>query len=436
MRGELFNTWSWEAAFTNSVNEATNSRLDVITANLQTALNGQAGENQDQFYHYLASSQEQNSEEIYDFIFGEFGYEAVSGQTVFDGHITGDLFDMPSGDTVGAAFGFQHREDRLKYDFNELSNELAFNFFGGGDDFNSSQNVWAVFAEFSVPVTDTLNMQVAVRYEDFDSASTIDPKVALLWAPNEDLSVRASWGTSFRVATVFQNDSQFITPQTANDPLAGGEELTFISLLTGDPDKPLKPQESEAINLGFTWFTPLGIAASIDYWSFDYTDFITPETPAALLSTDPDSEQIERNAAGEAVKITTYYRNAGSVKTDGIDFSFSSDFALGDFGQLKPVIDGTYILNYDLDDPNLGKIDGLGNVNDENSGVSTVQLRANLGLQWQNEAYAYIRYIGDYENDNEDDARVDSWTKIDVQYSYQMQPVFSIDNGHTLPLVH
>ncbi len=432
LKGELNNGWSWEAAFTDSVNEATNSRLDVITNNLQTALNGQAGENNDEFYYWLSSSQDKNTPEIYDFIFGEFGYEARSGQKVYDAHITGDLFAMPSGDDVHFAFGVQYREDTLQYDFNELSNDLVFNFFGGGEDFSGSQEVWATFGELSVPLSDTLNMQLALRYEDFDTASTTDPKVAFLWTPNDDLSVRASWSTSFRVATVFQNDSQFITPQTANDPLAGGEEVTFISLLTGDPEKPLTPQESEALNIGFTWFSPIGINANIDYWSFDYTNFITPETPAALLATDPNSEQIQRNAAGEAVKITTYYRNAGSLKTDGIDFSFTYDLDLQDLGLFKPVVEGTYILNYDLDDPNVGKIDALGNVNDENFGVSTVQLRTNVGLQWFNErheANVYLRYIGDYENDNADNAKVDSWTKVDLQYSYHMLPLFGAKDG-------
>lgn len=436
MRGELSDSWSWEAALTHSVNEAENSRLDVITDNLQLALDGKGGPTGDQYYHWLYSTQDQNSPEMYDFIFGEFGYQAKSSQRVVDAHITGDLFELDAG-TVGAAFGIQHRKDTLSYDFNQLSNDLVFNFFGGGEDFTGSQEVWAMFGEFNVPLADSLELQLAIRHEDFDTASTTDPKVALLWTPTDEFSVRASFGSSFRVATVFQNDSQFITPQTANDPLANGEEVTFISLLTGDPDKPLTPQESDTFNIGFTWELPMGLTTSLDYWRFDYENFITPESPAALLAVDPHSEQIERSPSGEAVKVTTYYRNAGSVKTDGIDFNVHYDTDLGEYGNLRATVDGTYILSYDLEDPILGKLDGLGNVNDENFGVSTVPLRSNFGLLWNNDNHSgniYARYIGDYENDNEDNAKVASWTKIDAQYSYRMDSIFGLEEGPSLTL--
>ncbi|MBT1064313.1 TonB-dependent receptor [Bowmanella sp. Y26] len=434
LKGDLTNDWSWKATWTTSVNEAENARKDVITNNLQAALNGQGGPNGDAFYYWLSSSQDKNTPEMYDFIFGEFGYQAKSSQSVFDAHVTGDLFELPAG-SLGAAFGVQHRTDKLEYDFNELSNDLVFNFFGGGEDFTGEQKVWAAFAEFSIPLTYDLTMQTAIRYEDFDLASTTDPKVALLWTPSQDFSLRASYGTSFRVATVFQNDSQFITPQTANDPLAGGDEVSFISLLTGDPERPLKPQESEAVNLGMSWTFAEDVTLNLDYWRFDYKNFITPESAAALLAVDPTSSQIERGPGGEAVKITTYYRNAGSVQTDGIDFSLFTDLDMGEWGNLRPMLDGTYLLSYDLDDPLLGPIDGLGNVNDENFGVSTVELRANLGLLWSNGKHSgnlYVRHIGDYQNDNEDNAKVASWTKIDMQYIYQMDPLLSTGEGPRL----
>lgn len=433
LRGELENSWSWEAAMTHSINEASNSRYDSITANMQAALNGM-GPDGDGYYHWLSSTQDQNSQAMVDFVMGEFGYNAESRQTVYDFHVTGDLVEISSG-AIGAAFGVQYRKDSLKYDFNELSNELAFNFFGGGDDFSGSQDVWAAFAEFVVPVTNRLELQAALRYEDLDSVSTTDPKLAVLWTPRDDLSIRASYSSSFRTATVFQKDSQFITPQSADDPLAGGEEVSFISLLTGDPNDPLDPQESTAINLGFTWTSGFGLTASVDYWSFDYEDFITPESPAALLAADPNSPQIERGADGSAVKITTYYRNAGSVETDGIDFSLSYDLDLGDSGTLTPFVDGTYILSYDLQDPILGNIDGLGNVNDENFGDSTVEFRSNFGLRWRNNNHAaniIARYIGEYENDNEDNATVDSWMKIDAQYSFRLPAMFGSSDGATV----
>ena len=435
LRGDLENDWSWELALTRSINEATNTRIDQITENLQAALDGN-GPGGDGYYHWLTSTQDQNTQEMYDFILGEFGYAADSGQTVYDGHISGNLFELSSG-SVGAAFGIQYRKDTLSYDFNERSEERAFNFFGGGNDFSASQDVFAAFVELSVPISSQIEIQAAVRYEDFDSVSTTDPKLAVLWTPSENLSLRASYSSSFRVATVFQNFSEFVTPQSANDPLQGGDEFSFISLLTGDPDRPLTPQESTALNAGFTWNADFGLNVSIDYWNFDYTDYITAETAQALLNTDPNGPQITRGADGAPIAITTFYRNAGSLKTDGVDFDISFDMELGDKGTLTPFVGGTYILSYDLQDPIAGKIDGLGNVNDENFGVSTVELRSNFGLRWNTDNHAaniIARYIGEYENDNENNATVDRWVKIDAQYAFTLPPLFGTNEGATVTL--
>ena len=92
-------------------------------------------------------------------------------------------------------------------------------------------------------------------------------------------------------------------------------------------------------------------------------------------------------------------------------------------GDLRAEWNGTYVLSYDLDDPVIGPIDGLGNVNDENFGASMIEHKSYLGLLWglnNHAANIFVRYFGPYRNDNDDDARVDSWTKVDAQYSYQL----------------
>ena len=64
----------------------------------------------------------------------------------------------------------------------------------------------AAFAEIGIPLTESLEANLAVRYEDFDelSENTTDPKLSVLWRPTDDLSLRGSVGTSFRVPTIQQ----------------------------------------------------------------------------------------------------------------------------------------------------------------------------------------------------------------------------------------
>ena len=429
-RGNLKNDWNWEAAWTHSINKTFAERTDTITANMQLALDGYgpgnnpAGQN---YYHWLYSAQDQNSPEMMAFVLGSFGYNAEASQTVIDAHVSGELMQMKSG-ALSAAFGVQVQDDRLSYDFNELSNEYVFNFFGGGDDFSASSDVKAVFAEFLIPAGENFEIQAAVRYSDFESNSSTDPKIAVLWTPNDNLSVRGSWGTSFRIATLFQRYSSFVTPASANDPQFENEEVSFISVLTGDTANPLRPQEADAINVGFTWTSEFGMQLSLDYWNFDYEDFITAETPQTLLDTEPagGSPQIIRGAGNAVSKIILSFRNAGSVKTDGIDLSINYAMDLNSAGSLVLGWDATQVLNYDLDDPVIGPIDGLGNVNDENFGASMIEHKSVFSVLWAKNNHSvnvFARYFGSYENDNANNATVDSWTKIDAQYAYRLPPL-------------
>jgi iron complex outermembrane receptor protein len=438
-RGDFGNDWQWEAAWTNSINETNMERTDTVTANMQLALDGfgpgsnPAGQN---YYHWLYSAQDQNTPEMMDFVLGTFGYDAKASLTVIDAHITGNLMELKAG-ALGAAFGVEYRKNKLSYDFNEKSNEYAFNFFGGGDDFRASGDVKAIFAEFLVPVTSSFDLEASVRYSDLGSEHSTDPKFSALWRPMDQLSLRASWGTSFRIATLFQQYSTFVTPQSANDPLFGGEEVSFITLLTGDSDNPLVPQEADAINLGLTWTADSGFQASLDYWNFDYKNYITAEAPQTLLDTEPPggSDQIIRGPGGEVTKIIAFFRNAGSLKTDGIDWGLSYTFDTGSAGHLTAQWNGTYVLSYDLDDPVIGHIDGLGNVNDENFGASMIEHKSYLGLLWglgNHSANIFVRYFGPYHNDNDDNAKVKSWTTVDGQYSYLLPAIATQKIGATL----
>ena len=62
-----------------------------------------------------------------------------------------------------------------------------------------------MFVELALPFTESLNLQLAGRYESYgDGVDSTDPKATLLWRPTLDFSVRASVGTSFRAPSLFQ----------------------------------------------------------------------------------------------------------------------------------------------------------------------------------------------------------------------------------------
>ena len=69
----------------------------------------------------------------------------------------------------------------------------------------ASRDNWSAYVEFSVPLLEILELILAGRYDDYsDFGDTTNPKVALRWAPIDELAFRASWGTGFRAPSLAQ----------------------------------------------------------------------------------------------------------------------------------------------------------------------------------------------------------------------------------------
>jgi outer membrane receptor protein involved in Fe transport len=463
LRGDINDTWDYTVSYAYSRNSLAAGRAEPVQQNLQNALYGRGGPNQNEWYHFAWSAQDQNTEALFDDILGFYGYEAEATQKVFDFVVSGGFGEIGGG-TIGAAFGVQYREDTLEYDYNDQSEDFAFSFFVGGSDFLISQDTTAVFGELSFPFSDSFEVNVAVRYEEIESASTTDPKVSFLFTPTDEWSLRASWGTSFKVPSLFINGGVAIGARTGDDPQKGvaGEGIAYRSESTLDPNGPaLVPQEADNYNLGATYAGANGLTVSLDYWSFEFDNFITYEDHGGLLTTDtgpciPDPAgptgtlhpQVTRSQDCDVISVTAYASNAGFVETDGIDLHVSWAIDSG-AGMFTPYVDATLVLSYDIDDPTFGPLDALGVRNVGNIGASNTELRANLGLNWalgNHGANLVVRYIDDYLSNQEDCANcgalpdpadwypIDSMTTIDVQYSYRFENLFGGDTGGTFRL--
>src|SRR6185369_4687087 len=123
----------------------------------------------------------------------------------------GGLFDAAGG-PVKLALGSSYRRE----DFNSVfvSSRTVVDDIG--------RDVFAAYAELFVPIVGepnarpglkALELTLAGRYERYsDFGSSTNPKVGLRWAPTSDLSLRGTYGTSFR-APAFTNlvgDSSYI----------------------------------------------------------------------------------------------------------------------------------------------------------------------------------------------------------------------------------
>lgn len=441
LRGEFGSNWSWETAYTRSSNDYLAVRGDTFVDAFLTAISCPNGPN-DTSTCYNPLFGATNSPSLVNSLLGDYTADSESSLTTLDAHVTGDLFELPAG-PVGVAIGGQYRQDKLTYDYAQAVNDGNFYFNRQANDFTGEQSVYAGFIEAAIPVTSTLDIQAAIRYEDFgDDVNSVDPKIGFLFRPSADLSFRGTYGTSFRAPSIFQLNGVSSIPARVFDPQAGG--LATISNTTaGDPANPVGNQSSDTYNLGFTWEAgDSGFTFGADYWRFEYTDFITPENATAIVAavnadpTGPLAPQVTRSATGSLLAVTSFFRNAGALNTDGIDFNARYDFPEGDLGLFGITLGATTVLSYDLEDPIAGSIDGLGQRNFTNFGNPVQKWRGNLGLGWEKGIHSFngfVRYIDSYTDENNANAQIDSFTTVDAQYSIDVSEwVGNEDNGTSL----
>ena len=126
-------------------------------------------------------------------------------EQVTDVVFTGDLFEFGNS-TVQAAFGGQFRDVSIEIFGDSLSAAGEANEQSLSGPIEGSQDVWAVFGEVLVPLSDELELRFAVRREDYGGSigDTTDPKLSFEYRPMDWLGFRGSWGTSFQAPTVRQ----------------------------------------------------------------------------------------------------------------------------------------------------------------------------------------------------------------------------------------
>jgi outer membrane receptor protein involved in Fe transport len=307
-----------------------------------------------------------NSRMILEFVGS--GYTDARVRTdVISGHVDADgaLFDLPGG-TVRLAVGGDVR--RESFAATNSGNVLT----GQPQIFSAIAGrrvVEAGFAELRVPLVGAGNAMWAVHSLDLSAAGRVEhddsygtsanPKLGLSWVPVAGLTLRASYGTSFRAPnlTELRQASEIATTFGA---LADGSRVPIIQLSGGNPG--LKPETARNWTVGFDWKPPrldglqisgtwfhtifarrIGQPASenfanalIDTSLAPFVSFVSPATnPAdlarveALLASPDFVGGSSFPARSIAAIVDTRYVNTGKVDVSGVDFTVRYGFTLG-----------------------------------------------------------------------------------------------------------
>ena len=283
--------WDWEGAFTHSKATKEDITRNRVSNNLITeALFDSSPDAYNPFSGGLDSNIERALIDV--------SRKSETDLTTFDFKMSHpEIFTVPGG-PVGFVAGMEYREESFVDDRDDrLDGTITFTDFEGDTypfvsdvvnssptpDSNGERKVFSVFAEVQIPVFDSLDVQAAIRYEDFsDVESTTVGKLAFGWKPLDFFMLRGSWSEAFRAPNLITINESIVARNNTRTDYA----CLYAAEFGGDPDQDtldcrnsiqriaqgsdqLAPEESTNTNLGIV-LTPVDdLTITVDYWSID-----------------------------------------------------------------------------------------------------------------------------------------------------------------------
>lgn len=419
LQGEI-GEWSWEAAYSYIKSESTERGVDGFpnSRRIQEAIDSGLWD------PFEPSS---NTQEALDYIETTTVRVGKSTNKSLDVKFSGPVMEMPYGELM-LAVGAEYREEQISD--NPDDQFLRGDIFGTeATQANGSRDNTAIFAELAVPLLDTLEVQVAVRHEDYsDFGTTTDPKVSFLWTPSDDLSLRGSYGTAFRAPSLHQlglgrTDESPNLVDTLRCAAIGNQDRAcepqeYTAVFEGNPD--LGPEESKSYNLGVIYNITDDLSFSVDYYNYDIENIIDSDTQFVMDNFGLDPTVVIRRPTsiagdpGEVIQVNDGFQNIGDLETSGLDVDVRYNMET-EYGQFR----FGYVMNYVL------KFEDYKGT--EEGGFEQPEIRWTTSVDWIKDDFSAtmaVNYIDEFEQEASvfDPSKgidmVDSMTTVDLSVNY------------------
>jgi iron complex outermembrane receptor protein len=295
-------------------------------------------------------------------------FQSKTSITSLNGKVSRDLLTLPAG-PLSAAAGAEVRRETFEYDPAEVIQTGDVSGEGGNQlPENASRNVESAFVEFNAFAARGLQVDAAVRYDNYQSiGSTVNPKGSLRWQPIDQVLVRASAGTGFRAPSLTDLYAAQATSITANgtrDPIQCATfnannpacSFQFTTITGGNPN--LKPEKSQSYTLGTVIEPVKDLSIDLDSWWIFLKNQIVDNglSYATILQSAASAEEfaslITRNAAGQIIAISQTNANLFKTSLSGLDMDLKYRLHLGNAGMLSLYGNGTYFYRYVTQNPN------------------------------------------------------------------------------------
>ena len=299
---------------------------------------------------------------------------SAEGTTLYGGRYTvkeidasfaGPLFDLPGG-TVQMAVGLDWRRETYSFNGSAAANaNQPVIFLAAFDNVNALtpkvRTVKAAFAEIEIPVLDILTVTGAFRLDDYSGfGTTTNPKVSFKFTPIDWLMFRGSYSTGFRVPSFNQIfNGVTLSPYSGSDladPVACPGGVPTSAYLSGLPCAQIRPdiasggtidlgpEKAKMASLGVVFRPKAGWSLSADWWMINVDDTIQLLSVRQLIDNAALFPDRFVRSGGTITVIDQRWINAGSRRTQGVEFALRGGFDIGGENRISIGMDGSLAL--------------------------------------------------------------------------------------------
>jgi iron complex outermembrane recepter protein len=382
-----FGAWDGDSAIGYSKNkvrsDVTNRlRIDGVSAAFGITAAAQPPVPTSNSATYNLNNSSLNSAAVRDSIRANFSRNSESELFLADTRLTTEFGQLPGG-PVGLALGAEYRNEKLN-DTPAAIAQQGLILGQGITKTNGDRNSIAVFAEAGLPITKSLEAQLAVRsdrYSDYGSSTV--PKVGLKWKVSPEFLLRANWGQGFRAPTLPE-----ISPSVAtffvqvNDPVTGQNGVQISGIFAGNPN--LKAETSKSATIGAVFEPTRDFNVGVTWYDLEWKDQVGSYGFQQLVNGNGVINGITRGVVtrdpttNNIITVSTNYTNLNKVNTSGVDFDAVYRMTTP-YGKIGFGLAGSYIEKF--------KIEGTEYAGN-NGNNSLPRYRGSISLNWDQGPYS------------------------------------------------
>jgi len=364
-----------------------------------------------------------NSPEVLALVSPTLNNSGTTKSTSLDFKASRELFKLPGG-MMGLALGAEYRKEETNSQstpYTDINDIVGLGYSAS----QGSRNVKALYAELAAPVMKELELQFALRSDDYsDYGRSTTPKVGFKFTPASAVAFRGTYAEGFRAPSAAENGNSAVAAFTniASDPVrcavtklpidCSSQQVGAITI----GNKNIKPETSKSYSLGMVLEPIKNISLSIDWWKIVRDGEINGSDPGAVVANPagyPDAVIVRGEPtsnfpglAGPILMVKAPYLNAGKTKTSGIDLDLRGKYNAGEYGRFNSGVTVTYMKEFTRTNADGTVLEFAGTHGDTNlsGNGGTPKTKVRLTLGWDQgpvNVTANMNYVSSISNKND-----------------------------------